>query len=270
MRLRLSPNLHQEAEQSSQSHGIPTGFGVEDGFDHLTSGWTTRIAHNEHIGTLMKRAKPKNTSRFVWLNKNGIKLYDQQGGELYRDCIKMRELGIDYSGFSKLNSDTTNPEVRRRIHSAVNDVFEHNRIYFGSTTRQYSSFYKPGGTMSIVAGSMRGRVKTSENDYLGRWTRTVLNCKEGRRVAVYNVYTPCSKDACTAGDKTINQQLYSVYVEEQRSELDPRKNHFHDLQETVKRDVNSGYSVIMGGDFNVDMIDAETAALFNASAMWSH
>ena len=214
----------------------------------------TNIGNNDPVGDIMCLIKNNALSRFVWVNKDGFVLYDRHGGEFLEDCNQMSRLGIDHMSFQEPNLDFTKYSVRRKIHSSLGRVFPHHKVAFGSSPQTHLYDYKPGGTLSVTAGNMVGRIVESAADYLGRWTRTVLAGKEGSRIAVYNVYTVGNKDPKSCGPKTVIAQLYAVYVQEDRVDKDPRRNYYHDLQERVMMDVQMGYSIMLGGDFNEDLV----------------
>jgi hypothetical protein len=98
-----------------------------------------------------------------------------------------------------------------------------------------------------------GQVLESSHDYLGRWTRTVFSGKDGKRIAVYNSYQVGKANPSTQGEKTIINQLYSIFIQEGRSNTNPRYNHYADLSSAVKADVDLGFAIILGGDFNEDI-----------------
>ena len=100
-----------------------------------------------------------------------------------------------------------------------------------------------------------GRVLEHGSDYLGRSTRTVLSGKDGKRIAVYNCYTPCKGDPAKKGESRIIRQLFANYIKEGRKTTDPRRNHYDDLQEALLADVAANHSIILGGDFNGNLLD---------------
>ena len=220
----------------STGGGQPTGA-VELNDDFAFDSWETikgMLARNEPVGDVMPARKPPNVARFLFNNKRGFPLYDSNGGELFEDCKTLRQLGVDYAGFQEANLDTNQSYVKKRIHAAVSKAFDHRKVTYGSSPQVHLNDYKPGGTLALVMGRTVGRVVESGADYLGRWTRTVLSCKDGKRLAIYNAYTVCDTAISRAGDRSVIAQLHAIYVQEDRPCLDPRRNHYDDLQECIK------------------------------------
>jgi hypothetical protein len=211
------------------------------------------IHKNDRIGDKLQTPKPNHTTRLFFNNKNGFHLYDRMGGELFEDCETLKANEVDYAAFQEPNLDTTKGWVKSKIHSAARAVFDHFKLEFGSSPQQHLNEYKPGGTLTIVAGRLVGQVLESSHDYLGRWTRTVFSRKDGKRIAVYNSYQVGKANPFTQGKKTIINQLYSIFIQEGRSNTNPQYNHYADLSSAVKADVDLGFAIILGGDFNVDI-----------------
>ena len=228
--------------------------------DIASDTWNTvqgLVAKHLPVGDIMKKKKPHWTTRLLWNNKNGYQLYDRFGGEFFEDCQTIGKLQVDYVGIQEPNLDTTKSSVNKKVHQACMRAFEHHKVTVGSTPLEHLNEYKPGGTLSLVTGRTVGRVVSSESDYLGRWTRTVMTGKDGKRISIYNVYTPCDKDPTKAGDRSVLAQMYAIYVQEERPSWDPRRNHYHDLSARIKQDAADGHSLIIGGDFNQDLTIGE-------------
>ena len=244
----------QDGGYSTQASSQDILLGNDEDFN-LTLDLEPLIAANLPIGDIMSLDKPKHTARFLFNNKNGFHLYDRHGGDLMEDCASIARLGIDYAGFEEPNLDTTKSRVKLKIAAAARTVFDHYKLEFGSSPHQHQNEYKPGGTLTIVAGRLVGRVVDSSHDYLGRWTRTILTGKGGKRIAVYNCYQVGNKSPSSCGELTVINQLYSIYVHEGRSNTNPRYNHYADMTEAITSDVTNGYSIILGGDFNQTIMD---------------
>jgi hypothetical protein len=203
--------------QDSQDGGSSTPASSQDILSgnnedfNLTLDLEPLIAANLPIGDIMSLDKPKHTARFLFNNKNGFHLYDRHGGDLMEDCASIAHLGIDYAGFEEPNLDTTKSRVKLKIAAAAaRTVFDHYKLEFGSSPHQHQNEYKPGGTLTVVAGWLVGRVVDSSHDYLGRWTRTILTGKGGKRIAVYNCYQVGNKSPSSCGELTVINQLYSI------------------------------------------------------------
>ena len=149
---------------------------VFDSWEHVKG----LLARNEPVGDRMRPQKPPGVARFLWNNKNGFPLYNRDGGEFFEDCKTLGMLGVDYAGFQEANLDTNKSSVRNKLHRARRKAFDHSKLAFGSSAASALYDYKPGGTLSLVLGRTVGRVVELEPDYLGRWTRTVLSCKDGK------------------------------------------------------------------------------------------
>lgn len=248
MAIGLNANGDRESVREQSQHN--------EAYTPVTDDWDDiqgMVKNNEPIGDVMATPKADYTTRCMFNNKHGFHLYDRMGGDLGEDCETLRDNGVDYAGFAEPNLDTTKGWIRDKMHRAVSRVFQHCKLEYGSSPQTHQHEYKPGGTLTVVVGRLVGRVLDSSHDYLGRWTRTVFAAKDGRCVTIYNTYQVCKGNPDTQGEKTIINQLYSVYCAEGRANNNPRINHFSDLSEAVKADVDAGHSLILGGDFNEDI-----------------
>eukprot|EP00957_Ditylum_brightwellii_P145207 11059742-Ditylum_brightwellii.AAC.1 len=81
---------------------------------------------------------------------------------------KQRE--INNMGLPEIELDTTSPNVKNILFQQAKKIFSHLILQSTSSPIGSESFHRPGGTISLVQGSMVGRKIDSGVDALGRWT----------------------------------------------------------------------------------------------------
>ena len=212
---------------------------------------------DEFIGGEMSYDKPKNQTRLMFQAKHGYNLR-KKGGQLKRDLNKARRMLVDYLGISEPSLDTTKPSVLGKIRDAArNCEFDHCQVTCGSSpiTAQYD--YKPGGTLSVVADNLTGRMLSTEVDYLGRWIINKFGTSDGRVVTIIVTYQISDKRYTDVGQESYVTQQAAVFRSEGRQYEKPKKNHTKDLMEVIKKCQANNEWIIMGGDFNEVLGDDE-------------
>jgi len=213
---------------------------------------------NEKIGDEMSNARNEARTRMVFHNTNGYNIKGGQGGQFREACQSVYEMGAEFFGVQEHNLDTNQATVAGILRQVTRTTWDKSKLEFGTSPQRAMHHYKPGGTLSVVSGRLVGRIISSESDYLGRWTRTLMAGQQGRVLVVYNTYVVGKRNPEDLGEQTVARQLQSVYAREGRERFDPRTNHLTDLCRQLRDDRREGYSIILGGDFNTSL-DADDA-----------
>eukprot|EP00957_Ditylum_brightwellii_P111166 8476402-Ditylum_brightwellii.AAC.1 len=70
----------------------------------------------------------------------------------------------DYMGYMETNLNTLCGSVTKIIHENTKKVFNQCKIVLAHSSIPVKSYYKPGGTMSIIQGNLIARVVEQESD----------------------------------------------------------------------------------------------------------
>jgi len=125
--------------------------------------------------------------------------------------------------------------------------------------RDRSSF-QTGGVLSVFLNSLPSRILKSVGDRLGRWTRTHVQLKNNNLV-IYNVYRTHSKMLANAGIQTPWMMQWTALRRKGENDVDPRRQHMHDLTALIDEDASEGDMSLILGDFNEDVDDREKEGL---------
>ena len=143
----------------------------------------------EWWGDTMDR-KDTTTVRVFCQNINGIK-YDELGGETEEIGHFMEKNEIDVLGITEHNVDNRSEKVASSIYQALQRVSRTFTHILGGTETKMETTYKPGGTMMISRGNVRGRITEKGKDKLGRWTYQKIRCKKEKTLWMITVYPYC-------------------------------------------------------------------------------
>jgi hypothetical protein len=129
------------------------------------------------------REKPDGITRIYSINVNGINI-DRRGGKFNSICAAMKEIQGDIFCGQEHNLDVTQPRVRRTLYDTAQQHWQRLRLIIGTTPIQYSTAYKPGGTLMLATGDITGRILAQEQDKWGRWAIQEFQGRATRKLAV--------------------------------------------------------------------------------------
>ena len=193
--------------------------------------------------------KQKGTMRLFFQNVNGIK-YDQLGGEMGWYGHYMAEHEIDILGVAEHNIDNCSPSVVLAMRQALQRIERNFSLTIGGTTTKMETRYKPGGTLMVARGNVRGRIMERGSDKLGRWTYMRIRGKQGKSLWVLTVYQVC-KSSPTAGLTASAQQL--SLLRQQGDKATPRDAFKRDLTKFITDTVGGDDEIVIMGDFNEEI-----------------
>ena len=196
--------------------------------------------------------KDTTTMRVFCQNINGIK-YDELGGETEEIGHFMEKNEIDVLGITEHNVDNRSEKVDATIYRAMQRVSRTFTHILGGTETTMETRYKPGGTMMISRGNIRGRIMEKGRDKLGRWTYQKIRCKKGKTLWMITVYQVC-KGGTTTGFTASAQQASAL--RQQGDNAHPREAFKRDLEKFLDENMNQNDEAIIMGDYN-EVIGAE-------------
>jgi hypothetical protein len=236
--------------------------GDAETFDNLTQLEQTthtiqgpRLEENEPVGDIMMLPKPDNITRIYMINPDGITIGAHGTWSLNLDHLK--DMEADIVMMPEIKLDTTQPGIVNSLHRSARRClgFESYKLTTASSSIRYHSHNKPGGVLSMMIGSVAGRVCESEKDEMGRWVINRLRGAQGKTITIITTYQVVDKDPKTAGPATAVTQQYSMLMQrDPNNQPDKiRKHHCRDLLDKVKECQDRGEFVIVGGDFNEEI-----------------
>lgn len=179
----------------------------------------TKPKDNIPFGDLLSSPKPKNTTRFLFQNVNGI----YKGGswnDLSSLSRKLAPLQVDVFGAAETNINWNHT----RNQQAKNILQRHSKICSVSTSsnaEKNPTSYQPGGTISAMFGKYTGRISSNIRDPtgLGRWSGFKLTTNLGQPLNILTVYQSTKSD----GIHTAYQQQAHYFRTLGVHNPDPRK-----------------------------------------------
>ena len=199
----------------------------------------------------MSLPKPSNITRIYFQNVNGISV--RQPGTWDITCSHTCNIEVNLALFAEHKLDTQQPQVLSSLYKGSRKISGMGTFTINatSTSIKAATTHKPGGVMTLIPGSTKGRVLESGQDPQGRWVYTKLRQATGPPITIINTYQVLDINPKQAGPTTYASQLYAAYTQEHRSQPQKlRHHHATDLQLFVQECQDNGDWVIVAGDFN--------------------
>lgn len=146
-----------------------------------------RYQNSDYIGPIINEDKNDGVYRIIGGNPNGLTL-NAKGGDYSEYLEEVKRMGADTIALYEINLDTQKSQVKKLLYDTSQQVFDHQRVTFTSSTIPSKNQYKPGGTLILTNGKASGRVVDAGTDDLGRWTYQTLTCKGTRKITVISAY----------------------------------------------------------------------------------
>ena len=205
-------------------------------------------------GDNMNKSVNENFIRFWHQNCNGIKINDTSN--IQHNFTQIHENNIHYFSFSETNFNVSSPTAQAQIHKCFNERFKAGRITNTNTPGfPRSTSFQPGGVTSGFGVHLQTRYMSVEKDDLGRWHCHNFRGKE-RDLKIYTVYRVHRKSDESAGVTTAWSQQRTI-LRTRGIQKNPRDDVMDSLCNSVRKDVESGKSIIIMGDFNEGIDDRE-------------
>jgi hypothetical protein len=169
--------------------------------------------------------------------------------------MDQNRLEIDIQGIIEHKIDTDKYHVRQAFHASTRTVFDHAIVELGSSEHSSVTDYKPGGTAIIAQGDVTGRIHLHESDKYGRWLYlSTQQGAQGIRTPFITAYQVCKKPTNKTGTTAYHQQ-HAAFIQEHRTNLDPRHNFRKDLVKFIQQHQSKGHRIVLSGDFNQHIND---------------
>ena len=116
------------------------------------------ITDADTVGPQLAPTKPSNVTRMYFVNVNGIS-YDSDGGDFNTITSTVAHYDIDVLGISETHLDTSRRPVCEALRKAARSQLRssHVNLVTATSSLQYPSYVKPGGTLLLSQGSITGR-----------------------------------------------------------------------------------------------------------------
>ena len=212
---------------------------------------------NHAIGNDMAMPKMPHTTRIHFQNLNGVSLH--KGGTWEQCCEQWQEMEVDVVLACEHKIDTNHGSNLSTMHQQATQIFGRSSFKLEAastptTGRRFDA--KSGGTMAMVIGPCKGRIRCTNQDIAGRWVSISFNRTQMPPVTVICTYQVVGVDPTRVGDSTYANQLAGFYTSQKRAEPHRlRKHHSDDLLHYVKGLQTGGHSIVLAGDFNESLGD---------------
>jgi exonuclease III len=203
------------------------------------------------------------TTRIYALNVNGFTL-DRRGGQFNELCQVAKEVQADIICCQEHNIDTMQTQVRSILFDTLRQHWPRSRITMGTTPIQFTSMFKPGGTMITAVNSIIGRMLGHTADKWGRWVSQTYRGRNNIRITIISAYQVVT-DKPNAGVATAASQQRSLLLQTQDVLTEPRKAFKRDLQKFVQERLREGHEILLVGDFN-ESLGSEVDGMSKLSA----
>ena len=176
--------------------------------------------------------KPTNVTRVYSQNVNGLSI-DRRGGQFADVCRVHNEVQADIFLGQEHNLDTTQMHIQSSLHTAAQQLCKRARVKFGTTSIQFKTAYKPGGTFIMSTGSISGRMSKQRQDPWGRWVLQEFTGKNNRLLVVVSAYQTVNKRG-DQGALTVVSQQRSLLIQQNDPVSIPRTAFRRDLLLAMK------------------------------------
>ena len=207
---------------------------------------------NHAIGNDMSLPKSPHTTRVHFQNLNGVSLH--KGGTWEQCCEQWREMEVDIALACEHKVDTNHSSNMSAFYQQATTTLGQSTFALvaastPTTGRRFDS--KSSGTMAMVIGPSKGRIRSMHKDPAGRWVSVTFNRTRSAPITVISTYQVVDVDPTAVGDSKYANQLAGFYTADKRHQPHRlRKHHSDDLTTFVKDLQRDGHSVLLAGDFN--------------------
>jgi hypothetical protein len=194
------------------------------------------------------------TTRFYYQNVNGLKLRDA-GSDIKLSSHHLWERQASVIGLSETNIEWKQSWATNLVFQIFRRQWNHLKWCHSTSETPFLNAYKPGGTCSLVTGSLATRVISEGSDNLGRWSYITITGRS-RTITIITAYCPPIQSIATAGPMTNYFQQYHLLRQNDDTSPDPRKRFFADLATTVHDFIHKRHELVIMLDSNDDLSDS--------------
>jgi exonuclease III len=193
------------------------------------------------------------TTRFYYQNVNGLKLRDD-GSDIKLSSHHLWERQAAVIGLSETNIEWKQSWATNLVFQIFRRQWNHLKWCRSTSAEKFEGPYKPGGTCTLVTGSLATRVISEGSDDLGRWSHVTISGRS-RTVTIITAYCPPVQSIETAGPLTSYFQQYHQLRQSGVISPDPRKQFFSDLTATAHTYIQKRHELVIMLDSNDDLTD---------------
>ena len=152
---------------------------------------------NQAVGDVLCVPKNNNTIRIHFQNINGMSL--GKGGTWESICESYKHMEVDIGMICEHKLDTTCPGVLKGIREGATHHFGMRafQTVTGSSPIRHEKYYKPGGTLGIAIGQVKGRVMATSKDKFGRWVSMTFRRQNDAPMTIICTYQVVDVDPTT-------------------------------------------------------------------------
>lgn len=219
--------------------------------DFLNHNITSTPSHQHYIGTPITHTKPLSTFRLYCGNPNGLHL-GLTGGDFSEYLSEMNRMQVDYLCLYEINLDTHQHQVKHILHDTTRNILSHCNLIYSSSAIPSTSWYKPGGTLSAGLNNTVGRIISSGQDPLGRWSYHTLAGKNQTKLTIISAYQVCIqplRQGNHIATKTASAQQIRM-LRDKNVNLQPRQAFLSDLSTLLTLLRHQNHEILLAGDFN--------------------
>jgi hypothetical protein len=210
------------------------------------------------------------TTRFYYQNVNGLKLRDA-GSDIKLSSHHLWERQASVIGFSETNVEWKQSWATNLIFQIFRRQWNHLKWCHSTSETKFENAYKPGGTCSLVTGSLATRVISQGSDPhdLGRWSYVTITGRS-RTITIITAYCPPIQSIESAGPLTNYFQQYHQLRQSGVISPDPRQQFFTDLTATVHAFIHKRHELVIMMDSNDDLSESSpTDSLLTECGLFS-
>ena len=197
---------------------------------------------------------PPGSRRVVFQNRNGIELSDG-GIELTEDLRFLGKANVSVLGWAESNLNWRQSDTYYAFRTFLRRVWSSVKFSVSSSGETTAGRYQPGGTITIANQEWAGRVVSSGNDPLGRWSYVSI---VGKRVQVtfITAYLP-GDNIGVAGNDTWIMQLWRLHRRQGLDKPNPRLLMWKALESFILSLQSRGDLIVLMMDANGTFNDGE-------------
>ena len=163
-----------------------------------------QIDDTEHFGDPISHPDdPPGLLRLYFQNVEGLKISDGNAN-LTAMCRSMHEKDVSIFGFAESNVEWKNYKARSLVYKTIRKQWHSFSWAHSTSSTEFKSFYKPGGTMTVATGPVQSFVRDKTSDPLGRWSSITLAGRNQRRIRITTAYHVCSNSKPGISQPTFN------------------------------------------------------------------
>ena len=188
----------------------------------------------------------------------------------YHQCLQA--LSVDVVGLAETNTCWSHHHLSADFRQATHRFYRQSKICFGAVSPSVdpcsqTETFQSGGNVTAVLGSLSSRVSgpnITDATGLGRWSGITLEGRNAQKLSIITAYRVCkgSPQRAPLGSSFLREYEYFRGI--QHTSVNPRRQFFVDLQQTILSLQESGHGVLLMLDAN-STIDERDFSVFVAS-----